>query len=150
MEKTRYAKKSWLTGIALMMGFILSFSFTSFSQEKIVTGMVTSAEDGLGVPGVSVSIEGTAIGTITDIDGNYRLSIPGNAKTLVFSFVGMETQKLAITSTTINVVMNTDTKVVDEVVVTALGIKRDKKALGYSVSSLKSVELVKSGYHLHH
>ena len=145
MEKKRYARKSCLTAIILTMGLFLSFSFTSFSQEKNVTGTVTSVEDGLGIPGVSVSVEGSAIGTITDTEGNYRLAVPENAKYLVFSFVGMETQKIAITSNSINVVMNTDTKVVDEVVVTALGIKREKKALGYSVSSIKSDELVKSG-----
>ena len=145
MEKKCYDKINWLVGIVLITGLFLSFSFTSFSQEKNVTGKVTSSEDGLGIPGVSVSVEGSTIGTITDTEGNYRLSVPNDAKTLVFSFVGMETQKLAITSDIINVVMSTDTKIVDEVVVTALGIKREKKALGYSVSSIKSEELVKSG-----
>ncbi len=145
MEKRFYKRNNCLFRFGLIMGLLLAFSFTSFSQEMNVSGTVTSADDGAGIPGVSVSIKGTTSGTITDIDGKYQIKVDQNA-TLVFSFVGMTTVEEPINGRpTIDVKMKIDAIGVDEVVVTALGIKREKKALGYSVSSIKSEELVKSG-----
>jgi len=107
---------------------------TLLAQTKQITGRVTSAEDGVPIPGASVSVKGTTTGTITDADGNFNLTVPGN-EVSVFSFVGMKAKEVPITTETVyNVSLETITIGVEEVVVTAMGIKRDKKALGYSVS----------------
>ncbi len=89
-----------------------------FAQEREITGVVTSADDGLTIPGVSVVVKGTTNGASTDIDGKYKLKVSADAKILVFSFVGMETQEIAIEGkTTINVVLKSAAKKIDEVVV---------------------------------
>ncbi|MFV0593256.1 MAG: SusC/RagA family TonB-linked outer membrane protein [Draconibacterium sp.] len=118
--------------------------FTAFSQVN-VSGTV-SGEDGELLPGVSILIKGTATGVITDIDGKYSLnSVPADA-TLVFSFVGMRTQEVAVDGrVTVNVTLQMSAIGVDEVVVTALGMKKDRKALGYNISSVGSEELEASG-----
>lgn len=111
------------------------------AQTKQITGKVTSAEDGTPIPGVSVSVKGTSTGTITDSDGNYALTVPEN-EVLVFSFVGMKTKDVSITGSAVyNVVLETELIGVDEVVVTALGIKRDKKALGYAVTEISGEQI---------
>ncbi|RUT72722.1 carboxypeptidase-like regulatory domain-containing protein, partial [Ancylomarina longa] len=107
-------------------------------------GVVTSADDGLSIPGVSVIVKGTTIGTTTDFDGNYSLNVPEGEKTLVFSFVGMTTQEVEITSATLNVVMESETIGMDEVVVTAIGIKRSEKSLGYAATSVKGDDITKA------
>jgi len=130
----------FLFSILLFMGTL----FTN-AQTRVVTGKVTSAEDGMPIPGVSIVVQGTTIGTVTDMDGNYSLQVPEDALNLIFSFVGMATQEVSIAGrNTINVVMESQTIGVDEVVVTALGIKRSEKALGYSVSTISGDEIVKT------
>ena len=90
-------------------------------------------------------VKGTSVGTVTNADGVYSLQIPDNATTLWVSYMGMKTQEVEIQGrTTINVALQSDTKQVDEVVVTALGISREKKALGYAVTDVKSDEISKS------
>lgn len=122
-------KKLLLLVVALGIGVS-----TIFAQTKQIKGTVTSLDDGLPVPGVSVVVKGTTTGTTTDIDGNYSLTVPLN-EVLVFSFVGMKDKELTVTnSSTYNVALETESIGVGEVVVTAMGIKRDKKALGYSVA----------------
>src|SRR6056297_2303614 len=104
--------------ILLFMG-----SLAASAQTKVITGTVTSSEEGEPIPGVSISVQGTTLGTVTDVDGNYRLQVPEEAQTLVFSFVGMARQEVSIEGrTTVNVVMEPETIGVDEVVVTAFGI----------------------------
>lgn len=105
-------------------------------QTREITGTVTSAEDGGSIPGVSVSVKGTTLGTITDLDGKFILKAPQSAKTLVFSFVGMQTQEAAISGNTVNVTMQPDVVGINEVVVTAMGIAREKKSIGYSATSV--------------
>nr|WP_320118718.1 SusC/RagA family TonB-linked outer membrane protein [uncultured Marinifilum sp.] len=115
------------------------------AQSKQITGTVTSAEDGLGMPGVSVVIKGTTIGASTDINGKYSLEAQPT-DILLFSFVGMVTQEITVGErNVINVVLETESIGVDEVVVTALGIKKEKKALGYAVQDVKAEELKKTG-----
>lgn len=107
-----------------------------FAQTS-VTGTVSSSEDGGTLPGVSVVVEGTSLGTTTDMDGKFSLSVPTDATALVFSFVGMETQTVVFSGqTVINVVLNASALDLDEFVVTALGISREKKSLGYAVTTL--------------
>jgi outer membrane receptor protein involved in Fe transport len=116
------------------------------AQTRVITGKVTSAEDDSPIPGVSILVLGTTLGTVTDIDGNYSLQVPEGAQNLVYSFVGMASQEVAIAGrSVINIVLQPQTIGVDEVVVTALGIRRDKKALGYSVQAVGEEELARTG-----
>lgn len=111
------------------------------AQVSRVTGTVTSDEDGLPVVGATVVVKGTSVGTVTDMDGKYTINnVPSSAKTLVFSYIGMKTEEAAIKST-VNMVLLSDSETLDEVVVTAMGIKRSEKALGYSATSVKGDEL---------
>jgi TonB-linked SusC/RagA family outer membrane protein len=112
------------------------------AQQKTITGTVTSSEDGMSLPGVSVSVKGTTVGTITNINGQYSFDVSADAKMLVFSFVGMKTTEVAIGATAvIDVVMEAEIIGVDEVVVTALGIKRSEKTLGYAATTVSSEKL---------
>lgn len=116
------------------------------AQTTKVTGVVTAQEDGLPIVGASVLVVGTSLGTITNIDGQFTLStVPSTAKALRVSYVGMTPQEVAIKSGNLNIIMQSDAKVLDEVVVTALGISREKKALGYSVQEVGAAELTKGG-----
>ena len=112
----------------------------SFAQGKVITGVVTDAGNGDPLPGVNIVVKGTQTGATTDFDGKY--SIKANAgQTLVFSYVGYNTvEKKVGSSNVINVSMKEGSKL-SEVVVTAQGIKREKKALGYSVTSVKTEAL---------
>lgn len=113
------------------------------AQQRTITGKVTSSEDGTTLPGVSVAVKGTTTGTITNIDGNFTLGVSADAQALVFSFVGMTTKEVAIGSTdVIDVAMDPEVIGVDEVVVTAFGISRDKKAITYQTESVGSDELL--------
>ena len=115
---------------------------TSEQQGNKVTGKVTD-DTGQPLPGASVVIKGTTIGVITDINGNFSLSVPVNGW-LVFSFVGMKNAEVAVgANKTINIQLVTSTVGVEEVVVTAMGITKERKSLAYSVSEVKSDELVK-------
>ncbi|MHB1197554.1 MAG: SusC/RagA family TonB-linked outer membrane protein [Lutibacter sp.] len=117
----------------------------SFAQEKTVTGKVSDASGPL--PGVTVIIKGTKTGTQTDFDGNYSIRANTGA-VLQFSFVGMKTVDQTIgASSSINIVMQEDAQSLEEVVVTALGISREKKSLGYASQSVggEDVNAVKSG-----
>jgi hypothetical protein len=93
-----------------------------------ITGKIVSKEDGTGLPGVTVLVKGTTIGTQTDVEGNYRLKLPENAKVLVFSFIGMETEEKYITSTKIDLAMTYSDEELSEVVVTAVGYGGDMGA----------------------
>lgn len=112
--------------------------------QQTVTGTVTDVE-GLGVPGTTVLQKGTNNGTVTDANGNFSINVPGDA-TLVFSFVGMKTIEEPVNGRSrITITMLSEDVGLDEVVVTALGIKRDTRALGYSISRVEGVDLVKAG-----
>lgn len=116
------------------------------AQTKEITGQVTSSDDGSSIPGVSVSVKGTTLGTITNMDGKYNLKVPQESKVMVFTFVGMKTQEVPIgNQSVINVSLAPENISVDEVVVTALGITREKKSLGYAVQEVKSEELTQAG-----
>lgn len=111
--------------------------------QQSVTGVVTSAGDGLGLPGLSIIIKGTTIGTVTNQDGRYTIEAPADA-VLVFSFVGFETQEVEVGGrNVIDVVMEESMAALDEVVVTALGIQREERSLGYSVGKVDGEELTR-------
>jgi len=131
-----------MKSILSLLLFMAIGTLTLFGQARPISGTVASAEDGSPIPGVSVAVKGTSIGTITGIDGNYELNVPQDAETLVFSFVGLLSQEIEIgNNAVIDVVMERDLMELDEVVVTALGISREKKALGYSVTQLNSQDI---------
>ena len=92
--------------------------------------------------GASIIVKGTTVGTVTDFDGNFELEVPANGKQLVISYIGMKSQEVAATSN-VNVKLLADTQNLDEVVVTAMGISKEKKALGYAVQDVKADELTK-------
>ena len=116
---------------------------STFAQNRTITGTVTSAEDGSPMPGVNVTAKGFAgIGTISNVEGKYTLEVPAEATTLEFSFVGMETQEVSIgQQRIIDVALASSSEELEEVTVTALGIKRQTKALGFSAQELKEDEL---------
>jgi TonB-linked SusC/RagA family outer membrane protein len=129
----------------VLLAFLVFVFSGIFAQNVQITGNVTGSEDGAPLPGVSVVVKGTTVGTVTDFNGYYVLSVPESATTLVFSFVGMRTQEVAIEGrTTVNVVLEPDALDLEEVVVTAIGIKREAKALGYSVQNVSSEEIENS------
>ena len=132
-------RKILLTLIALLGGGIL----LSQAQNKQISGTVTGS-DGKPIAGVTVVVEGTSVGTTTNAAGAYSISARNDAK-LVFSFIGMENQTIPVNGkSTINVQMKEDAIGVDEVVVTAMGITRSEKSLGYSVTTVKSDEISKA------
>ncbi|NHF58243.1 SusC/RagA family TonB-linked outer membrane protein [Flavobacteriaceae bacterium TP-CH-4] len=118
--------------LTLLLAFVVH---VSFAQDKTITGTVTD-QDGLPLPGVNIVVEGTTTGTQTDFDGNY--AIKGSVgQTLLFTYIGQKDVRQTIgASDTINVQMQEDAQALEEVVVTAQGIKREKKALGYAVTSV--------------
>ena len=127
-------------GIVLVL--VLSFiSLAAMAQNITVKGKVTDSK-GEAVIGASVLVQGTTNGTVTDLDGNYSLTKVAPNAQLSFSYIGMKKQFVDVKGkTVINVVLVDDAEVLKEVVVTALGIKRETKALGYAVTELKGDEL---------
>lgn len=116
------------------------------AQNLRIQGTVTNAANGKVLPGVTVMAKGYAgIGTITNDEGKYILLVPPNTERLMFSFIGMKTTEAIIAGqNTINIAMEEDLLGLEEVVVTGLGVSRDKKALGYSVQDIKGEELAKA------
>jgi hypothetical protein len=112
------------------------------AQSKSLSGKVLSAEDGQPVIGASVMVKGTTTGTITGVNGDFSLPVQGNASKLVISFVGMKTIEVDAKDGLV-VSMESDALTIDELVVTALGIQRQKRELGYSTANIKSDELTK-------
>jgi TonB-linked SusC/RagA family outer membrane protein len=119
--------------------FIALLVQISFAQERMVTGVV-SDNSGLPIPGVNVLVKGTKSGTQTDMDGKFSIKATPS-QTLIFNFIGMKTQEIAASSSTLNVKMKDDAVELEGVVVTAMGIKRDKKALGYAATTIGSEQL---------
>jgi TonB-linked SusC/RagA family outer membrane protein len=117
----------------------------AYAGAQTVTGKVTSISEGTGMPGVSVLLQGTTIGTTTDADGNYTLSNSGlPTGTLVFSFVGYGTEEVAVDNRTqIDVGMTEDIFSLGEVVVTAFGVKRSEKTITYATQQVSSDELTR-------
>jgi TonB-linked SusC/RagA family outer membrane protein len=126
--------KKVLLGIVLSLLTIVS----GLAQSKMITGRVTSAEEPEGIPGASVVLKGTTQGTITDLKGSYSISVPDNASILVFSFIGYLTKEMPIgSSSVINVTLDTDVKLLNEVVVTGYGTQERRDITG-SVSSISN------------
>lgn len=153
--KTHFVKRIFtLLIVGVLMSYQGSFTimadnpdgvFTSDLQQatKKVTGTVID-KNGEPLIGVSVTIQGTKEGTVTDVDGHYTIQIKDDSQVLLFSYLGYKTTSAIANKNIIDITLSEDTQVLGEVVVTALGIKKEKKSLGYSVSDLNSDELLKN------
>jgi TonB-linked SusC/RagA family outer membrane protein len=127
----------------LLTSLFVFLLFTSVFAQTTVAGKVTGA-DGDGIMGVNVVEKGGKNGTITDIDGNYNIKVANNA-TLVFSFIGYNQQEIAVgNNSTLNVLLEEDTKQLSEVIVTAFGISKQKKALSYAAQEVNSDQIMRS------
>lgn len=126
-------------GLAMML--LIFIAGDVFAQGQRVTGKVTGGDDGLGVPSVNIRVKGTSQGTISDADGNYNIVVNSDA-VLVFSFIGYVSQEMAVgNQTTINIVLQLDAVALGDVVVTAFGVEREKKSLGYAMTSISGSEV---------
>ena len=111
-------------------------------QGNSVSGKVTSGTDNTGMPGVSIQLKGTTKGTVTNGDGNFNIEVPGGKAVLIFSFIGFKTQEVQVSGQkSLNVVLAENIQTVDAVVVTALGISRKEKSLGFAVAKVSGEEM---------
>ncbi|MEA1785896.1 SusC/RagA family TonB-linked outer membrane protein [Arenibacter sp. GZD96] len=123
--------------LTLFLALVVQFSF---AQQKTITGTITD-QDGLPLPGVNIVVEGTSVGTQSDFDGNYAISAsPG--QNLLFTYIGQKLERRLVgAQNAINVQMTEDAQALEEVIVTAQGITREKKSLGYAVAEVNSEQL---------
>ncbi len=127
--------------VRFVVVFLCSLLPNLAALAQTITGRITASDDNQALPGVSIIIKGTTTGTSSLADGTYTLNAPPNA-TLTFSFIGYETQQIAVGSrSTIDVLLRADAQTLGEVVVTALGIQREKKALGYATQEIQGTAL---------
>lgn len=125
-------RKVLLLGLMILLG-----SASAFAQSRVITGTVISNEDNLGVPGATVLVKGTTVGTATDLDGKYSISVPAGSNVLVFSFVGLRPQEVTIGNrSTIDVAMEPDVQALSEFVITSYGDQSKREITG-AISSVK-------------
>jgi len=129
----------------LLIACLIMLQGLLYAQERTISGQVVD-DNGESLPGVNVVLKGSTQGTITDLDGNYKVPLNGDDDAiLVFSFIGMQTKELPVGGRSVlDVILSQDVTQLTEVVVTAFGVEREKKALGYSVQDVKSDELTKT------
>ncbi|WP_162497560.1 SusC/RagA family TonB-linked outer membrane protein [Aureibaculum marinum] len=128
--------------LALLMFAMVMTSFGALQAQKTVTGTVLD-ETGMPLPGASVVEKGTTNGTSTDFDGKFSLEVKNEATTLLVSFIGYVTQEVAVADGPISVTLQSDVNALEEVVITALGIKREERSLGYAVQEIDGDALQK-------
>jgi TonB-linked SusC/RagA family outer membrane protein len=135
-----------MLGLALLLPFLAEAKSKGssvidedfFQTTATISGKITSKTDGLSLPGVTVLEKGTSNGTVTDVEGVYLLTLRGEKAVLVFSYIGFESVEITVASqSTIDLIMEETTQAMNEIVITALGIGREKKSLGYSVGEVK-------------
>ena len=127
--------------IVLLLAFFAIGLNALLAQTKEISGKVTSADDGGSMPGVSISVKGSTLGTITDMDGKFALKVPSDAKTLLFSFVGMESQEVTIgTQAIFNIQLQSQNVSVDEVVVVGYGTQK-KRDVTSSISKVRGTDI---------
>ena len=121
--------------------FALGIS-TMVAQTRTITGKITASSDGTGIPGVNIQVKGTQKGTSSNASGTYSLEVSGASPVLSFSSIGFDAQEIKVGNrNVVDVVMTSSTQELNEVVVTALGIKREEKSLGYSVGKVAGKDL---------
>jgi len=128
--------------LMLLFAFFSILGMQVYAQ-KTVTGTVTD-EAGDALPGASVLVKGTTVGTMTLGDGTYSIDVPDGSNTLVFSYIAMETQEIAISGDVVDVTLKPSSEALDEVIVTALGISKEKKAIGYAVQNVNGDAFTKA------
>jgi len=130
----------------ITLSFLVFFttSFLLLTAQNITVSGTVIDETGMALPSVNIQVKGTSNGTTTDFDGNYQISaLEGDV--LVFSFIGFKTQEARVTGTTLNMTLAEDAGQLDEVVITAFGIKKETRELGYSVTQIKTEDLNLAG-----
>ena len=128
--------------LLLSFMFFTVVAFSAMAQERTVSGKVTD-ENGESLPGVNVVIDGTTTGVTTDLDGNYRLTVEEGA-VLVFSYVGFETQKIEVGARSVIDLTLGGVTELQEVVVTALGLEKEARSIGYGIDVVGGDELTKA------
>ncbi len=133
--------------LQLVLLFLVIAGFQLLQAQGVqIIGKVTGSEDGQPIVGATVLVKGTTIGTVTDYQGKYVINVPAGATSLVFSFVGMITQEVAVAGkTTIDIVLQPEVQGLQEVVVTAFGIKRQSRELGSATAKVSDKELTEAG-----
>lgn len=130
----------------LCLSFLMCLFFlgTAQAQTREVSGVVKSGEDNLPLPGVSILLKGTTTGTVTDVDGNFRISVASDQSVLVFSFIGFQTQEVVVgAQSAIDITLGPDMKSLEEVIVVGYG-EQKKETITGSVATVKGGELAKS------
>ncbi len=141
MEKLKFKRYSKFVSF-LLMAFLMAFSLSAFAQQKSISGVVTDSGNA-PIPGVTIVVKGTTVGTITGMDGKYSLMIPSNAQTIIFSYIGMATQEIPIVGkSVINAVMQADVIGIEEVVAVGYATKKAGEVTG-SVSTVQSASIQK-------
>ena len=136
----KFRKQLLVQGLLPVLFMIMTA--TAAMAQYSVSGRVLSGEDQSPLPGVNILVKGTTNGTITDADGNFVVTMNSANDVLVFSFVGYTTQEIAVAGrTSFNVELLADAKQLSEVVVTALGVEKEKKSLGYAIQSVDGSSL---------
>ncbi len=139
-----FAKMSSKSLIWLIFALISTVSMTSFGQSRSLKGTVTSVEEKSGVPGVTIRVKGSSKGTLTDAQGAYSISVSGN-EVLQFSMIGYTSKEVAVGNVSeLNVVLSQDEKQLQEVVVTALGIKKDIRKIGVAIQTVDGASTIKA------
>jgi TonB-linked SusC/RagA family outer membrane protein len=129
-------------GRVLLLFCLILCVFKGSAQNRTITGTVTSQDDKSPLPGVNVKVAGTQLGTSTDVNGRFSVGVPPTATTLVFSFIGYNSQEVAINAqNTFAVVLVPNNRQLGEVIVTALGISREQKSVGYAAQQIKGENL---------
>lgn len=130
----------------LLVCFLFVFAASAWAQERTISGRVTSTEDGSALPGVNVILKGTSIGTATDADGRYSLSVPATGGILIFSFIGLESKEMPVGDrAVIDVSLALDVTQLSEVVITALGLESDAARIGSATSKVVGASAKQSG-----
>ncbi|MEI7500965.1 MAG: SusC/RagA family TonB-linked outer membrane protein [Bacteroidota bacterium] len=126
----------------IFLALMLFIGLQVANAQRTITGTVTGSDDGSGIPGATVLVKGTAVGAITDVDGKFTLNVPKDKDVILVSYVGMVTQEIKLgTDNVVNVVLQAGVLELEGVVVTALGIPREKKSLGYATQEVKGDQL---------
>jgi TonB-dependent starch-binding outer membrane protein SusC len=126
----------------LLLSIFMGSTILAISQSRLVTGKVTSVDDGSTLPGVNVLVKGTTVGSVTDADGMYSVNVPEEGTALVFTFIGLQSMEVLINGRNkIDVQLASDVKQLGEVVVTGVGVATDKRKLAISVESISGDRL---------
>ena len=146
-KKTKRVERRLFLGTCLLAGLCLLTMWcitpAYAQQSKTITGTVVD-KSGEPLAGVTVALQGTSVVTLTDGNGQYSITVQNDNQQLRFSFIGYKPVTVGTAQSVVNVTLEEDALLIDEVVVTAMGIKKERKALGYAVQELKSDEIMKN------